>query len=341
VNYVDLSGASDTEAALAEAANRAQTGFDLEAGPLLRLVHFALPSEDRLLAVIHHLVVDAVSWRILLKDFGTALAGEPLPPVPGSFLQWCEEVAADDANDTEFGGATQNPFDTYGNVASLSRRLDASETEDLLREAGAAYNTGAEELLLAALACALPQWSGEPENPILLESHGREGFDRLDLSRTVGWFTRICPTLLVCEEPVDLAYTVKRTKETLRRVPRPSPGARRASIRFNYLGNPRGNPAAKDALAVSTDGVGITVSPAALRPVPLELSAVVAEGQLEFSAAYGRLRFEENHVSRLLTLWGDRLRDVIRHCCGREAEVTPSDLTFGDFSLEEFDRMLQ
>ncbi|MDQ1351869.1 MAG: hypothetical protein QG657_2175, partial [Acidobacteriota bacterium] len=68
---------TENEARLAEIkleADRIQRSMDLQFGPLVKLALFKGLSGDHLLIVIHHLVIDGVSWRILLEDFETGYA---------------------------------------------------------------------------------------------------------------------------------------------------------------------------------------------------------------------------------------------------------------------------
>src|SRR5437870_5706830 len=101
-DHFDLSGL-DAEAcipALTRQADRLQQSLDLAAGPVLRAALFDLGARgQRLLLIIHHLVVDGVSWRILLEDLGgvyAALAdGTPvqLPAKTASFKSWAESLS--------------------------------------------------------------------------------------------------------------------------------------------------------------------------------------------------------------------------------------------------------
>ncbi|MEX6691348.1 condensation domain-containing protein, partial [Danxiaibacter flavus] len=57
--------------AIDERANHYQRSLDIEKGELVRVVWIKMPASapaNRLLIIIHHLVVDGVSWRILLED---------------------------------------------------------------------------------------------------------------------------------------------------------------------------------------------------------------------------------------------------------------------------------
>ncbi len=99
---VDLSGlsAAEQQVALEAIAAEAQASLHLEAGPLVRVVYFqmGLNQPARLLIVIHHLVVDGVSWRILLEDLTTAyqqLRKGHMPHLPAkttSFQQWAQRL---------------------------------------------------------------------------------------------------------------------------------------------------------------------------------------------------------------------------------------------------------
>ena len=75
--------------------------------------------------------------------------------------------------------------------------LTAAETQALLQQVPAAYNTQINDVLLTALARAWNRWTGSTALFTNLEGHGRENlFEDVDLSRTLGWFTSIFPVLL-------------------------------------------------------------------------------------------------------------------------------------------------
>ena len=48
-----------------------QASFQLDQAPLLRVAQFKLADSERLAIIAHHLVIDGVSWRIILEDLFT------------------------------------------------------------------------------------------------------------------------------------------------------------------------------------------------------------------------------------------------------------------------------
>ena len=246
---IDLSGlpAERRPPAVLDAAEQVQTGFDLERGPLTRLVHFAPdPRENgRLLWVTHHLVVDGVSWRVLLEDLETAVRlssrGEAmtLPPKSTSFQTWGERLTAHARSGALAGerevwlAAARAPIPplpvdvpagrraaTVGSARAVSVALSSDETRDLLQTVPAAFRTQINDALLCALARALAPWTGSRKLRVDLEGHGREPlFDDVDLSRTVGWFTTQFPVTIDPGPASDPGAALAAVKEQLRRIP--------------------------------------------------------------------------------------------------------------------------
>ncbi|KIX77769.1 hypothetical protein SF12_12175 [Streptomyces sp. MBRL 601] len=233
------------EKAVVEAAARAQEGFSLAGGPLLRAHLLTGPGTPaRLLLAAHHLVVDAVSWRILLEDLETGYAqarsGRPvaLPARTATFQEWArrlrdhtasggfaDEVAYWKAVESARVRARPLPVDleganTVATERSVTVRLGPEETEALLRQAPAAYRTRVNDLLLSAVWRAVADATGQDAVPVALEGHGRgDLFPELDLSRTVGWFTTLHPVVLSADRGAGWGTVLKTVKEQLRAAP--------------------------------------------------------------------------------------------------------------------------
>ena len=228
-----------------EAANRIQSGMNLSTGPLVRLGVFKTPAGDHLLIAAHHLVIDGVSWRILLEDFAAgyeqALAGETItfPDKTDSFQYWSQELNRCAGSETvlnqldywrkmEETPLERFPRDNEVSKEKLKRKyteqvtmnLTAAETLNLLKEIHRAYNTEINDILLTALALAMKEWRGINRLLINLEGHGREPLgEEVVVSRTIGWFTSAFPVLLDLGRETGLTHGIKTIKETLRKIP--------------------------------------------------------------------------------------------------------------------------
>ncbi|WP_282796165.1 non-ribosomal peptide synthetase [Streptomyces sp. CC224B] len=213
----------------------------------------------RLLAVLHHVVVDGVSWRILMPDLARAWqrvrAGEApdLPPVGTSVRRWAHALVAEahrpgrtaelelwrsvvTGPDPVIGARRLDPaVDVVSTLSRVRVQLPARVTETLLTRLPAAFRGGVNDGLLTALAMAVAKWRAargvsEPSALIRLEGHGREeaAAPGADLSRTVGWFTSVFPVRLdVSGADLDDAFAggpaagalVKAVKEQLLALP--------------------------------------------------------------------------------------------------------------------------
>jgi non-ribosomal peptide synthase protein (TIGR01720 family) len=212
----------------------------------------------RLLVVVHHLVVDGVSWRILLPDLAAAgravMGGEQprLDSVGTSFRRWSEYqrdwahdparldeaavwMAGCDVADPLLTDRGLDPLvDVVGTSGSLTVTLPPEQTLPLLTRVPAVFHAGVQDVLLTAVAVVVAQWRhrhGRGDGSAVLidvEGHGREDIiPGLDLSRTVGWFTSVFPVRLdpgVGWEQVRaggsaVGTALKRVKEQLRALP--------------------------------------------------------------------------------------------------------------------------
>ncbi|WP_243437493.1 non-ribosomal peptide synthetase [Streptomyces sp. FH025] len=221
----------------------------------------AAPGADSAHLVIcaHHLVIDGVSWRILLPDLAAACQAlaegrAPAPDQVGtSYRAWSRLLAEQartqvrgaelalwqgilDGPDPLVGTHRLDPeTDVYGTQRTLRLELGPEVTGPLLTDVPAAFHAEVNDVLLTGLAIAVADWRRRhghtqyAQTLIELEGHGREQLsDDLDLSRTVGWFTSAFPVRLDPGTPdwdelwsggPALAAAVKRIKEQLRALP--------------------------------------------------------------------------------------------------------------------------
>ncbi|WP_211958824.1 non-ribosomal peptide synthetase, partial [Cupriavidus numazuensis] len=346
---------------------QAQRSLDLANGPLLRALAIEVADGSwRLLLAIHHLVVDGVSWRVLLEDLQTAyaqaLAGEPvaLPPRTSSYQEWAHALqgyASAHADELDWWQSLADaradlPAGASGERESTQVKLDRGTTEALLKQAPAAYRTQVNDLLLTALGRALCAWSGKERVLIELEGHGREDLgDGLDLSRTVGWFTSVYPVLLSpLGEPGE---AIRRVKEDLRAIPGKGLGygvlrylgrpdqreaiARlpRAQVLFNYLGQFDGSLDADGPWQPAREHGGTPTDPAARQGHAFVINGQVYDGEL--SLTIDASGYPQSAVQGWAQAFEAELRALVAHCTGGAAGVTPSDFPLAQVAQAELD----
>ncbi len=219
-----------------------QAALDLGRAPLLRAVLLRRGDDARLLLVAHHVIVDGVSWRILIEDLAVLLTGGEPQPASTPFSLWAEHLAAKASALAAAGAsvhdqltrwcdiigrvpalpcdATDNPgANTTASAAIVTSRLDREHTRKLLQELPGEARASVEEILLTALALAHRTFTGSSLMVLELESHGRFSDDTIDLSRSVGFFTSLYPARIELPAGDEPGAALKAVKEQLRSVP--------------------------------------------------------------------------------------------------------------------------
>ncbi|NOQ24722.1 MAG: AMP-binding protein [Bacteroidales bacterium] len=243
LNIYNLEGESEAKEKLTAYANQIQRSIDLENEPLMKLGLFHLDDGDRLLIVIHHLVTDGVSWRIIFEDiemlYEQAKKGQALslPLKNNSFKDWSEKLTKYAESDQilkqkEFWNEIVNqevlPLKrdlNHENIkinerASMQFSLDEKTTTQLITQTNQAYGTEINDILLCGLGSSIRKTFGNEKVLVYLEGHGREDiFPDIDVSRTIGWFTSAYPVLLDVRQIDNLSLQLRQVKESLRQVP--------------------------------------------------------------------------------------------------------------------------
>jgi len=324
VEVVPLNGV----AALTAHATTLHMTFDVTRPPLLRVVLYRLPDGDRVLILCHHLVIDGISWRILIEDLTTvydALAtGRPVPELPSSrpWLDWAGILETYARNpqllseidywrgvETSGVSAVPRDFDittnAVGDGGAVTFTLAAEPTRALLSEAQGRLGVRINALLLAGLAIACRKTFGLNRLRIRLEGHGREELaPGADFSRTIGWFTSIFPLLLDVEGATDVAAIARRVEEALQRVPNKgvgygilkhlTPPELRDGLIFGQapeIGfNYMGQFSERSAggFSLASDDTGATQSPREERQEAIAVESAVIGTTLSVTVNYGR-----------------------------------------------------
>ncbi|HEY4312212.1 MAG TPA: amino acid adenylation domain-containing protein [Pirellulales bacterium] len=378
LEVIDLS-ALDVAAqtvAIERAAVETQASLDIEQGPVGRFVYFDLGPDRpaRLLAVIHHLVIDAVSWRIVLADLDMLChqlaTGVPaqLPPKTTPGGEWARRIndlAAQDEVRAELDawlstGANASPLPCDGDAGenlvadaeTVCISLDVATTEKLLGEAQTAYRARSHEMLLAMFAQVVGKYCSGAVR-MNLEGHGREDlFADVDLSRTVGWFTALYPVRFDVPANASPGFAVRAIKERCRAISDGGLGygllrwladeATRQKLAtiappqvcFNYLGQ-LDHTLPQDAwFTLAAESPGPMVSPRAARGHLWEIIAFVRDGRLQIEWHYSRLAHRLDTVERLAGEFIDALAELVQHSGGEDVQA----ISPVDFSLAEIDQ---
>jgi len=367
-------GAEELAGRVTVVSQRYQESLSIGRGEVVRIVWMRMPEMeryDRLLVVAHHLVVDGVSWRVVLEDVELLLSelskGErvDLGKKSSSYREWyaaLEKYGRSERARRQLGywqGVTSSlqPLKTdRGNAGRAAARqmggvvvkLGAGLTRQLLQEVPGVYHTEINDVLLSALAWTLVEWNGTSEVVIGLEGHGRESgiAEGVDMSRTVGWFTTLYPVLLKGEGQKGPGAWLRSVKEQLRRVPDKGVGygvlkyinreeglggADPWEVVFNYLGQFDQVVKKEGLIRGAGERVGETVSGEYRVHERLVVNSHVGGGELVLQWSYSSLHYEEGTVRRIAEGYVDHLTALIGHCVGLEAGQ--AQFTPSDFGL--------
>lgn len=335
-----------------EIVERIDTGLqrrlDIEAGPVVRAAVMPARSgaSGRLLVVAHHLVIDAVSWRILVEEVTAAYAGNPLPPGTRPFTAWPRSLAQHASSLSSeriqlWMEQPHNPpplpldFDALPEANTVDSReqvsisLGPAETEILLRNTLPALDARMDEAVLAACVESLLRWMGAETLLIDLENHGRPelaGYG--DFSRTVGWFTSLYP---VCVTPADygLEQVFRAVRRSLRAIPgggvdygvlrylsedaktraklAAMPGA---EVSFNYLGRIDSS-LQHPFTAIAPESHGESHDPGEMRSHAIEITALIDGGELRLEWNYSRALHRRETIQAVAETADENLRALL------------------------------
>ncbi|BBN81298.1 hypothetical protein PA25_12830 [Pseudoalteromonas sp. A25] len=363
------------QAACEDAFKTYQSQFNLSEAPLVRFVHFK--ADNVLLCTAHHLVVDAVSWQVIIDDLLTSYSaicqGKPssLAQVRCEFKQW-QSYLTELSNNTfildqqqywqsQLASApifAEHTDNLYQDAQTLITSLDGTKTEQLLNNANLAYNTHTQELLLCALTQTLSAHWQLPELTIELEGHGREA-DLLanahphDVSRTVAWFTtRFAQKFSVTD---CIESNIIATKEQLRFIPnkgigygllrymQPHDSTITAGysnlVSFNFLG--RRNNDINEQFSLNTGLVPATRDPKNCRSHLLDINVLVENHQLHIHWSYPKNHNAFSNMSNITQAFHRNLETIIAHCLDSNfGRTTGADFELANIDDKAFIRLL-
>ncbi|KAL6163153.1 NRPS [Exserohilum turcicum] len=351
-------------------ARKQQEQHRIETGPVFAavLLNIKSTSKQLLFLTAHHLVIDLVSWRIIIRQLEDLLTvkGSLLPALkPFPFHSWVKAQAEYSnqnltpqsallhevpAADFSYWGM-QGEQNLRGDIAEFKFTLDADSTDGLLRRSHTSMKTEALDILLAAAFSSFAEAFSRTPPAIFNEGHGRESWDssRIDVTETVGWFTTMYP-LHVSPVKSDLTGTIQQLKDQRRSIPRKgwsyfnstisNPEGKAAfakhwpiEILFNYLGVYQGQ---EQETAPGKDTSLLQIipfnegdfGPQVNRFSLIDINTYVLDGKAHVSLTYNRKMKHIDEIERWVQLYQQTLADMI---CA--LEQSPRILTPGDFPL--------
>ena len=357
-----------------------QASLNLNDGPLFRVAYYRDKlGEGRLLLIFHHLIIDGVSWRIILDDMerlyqqSVDLQVLSLRSKSTSYQQWacflydysCSDTLKAEKDywlqmlkETDVGLPQQNvPEPKENGFGHLHIEWSETLTEQLLSKAPSAYSTQINELLLAALLLGFHQWSGHQSLTIDMEGHGRQELtDDLDLSQTIGWFTTIYPLNLMSHamDPQSIICTVK---ELCRSIPNHGIGfgilkyltkekaileSQSPSVLFNYLGQFSHNEDVVRSFPMTNEGAGQSVSNDRKPNHGLNFNGAISQNRLSFSLSFDQSRYQTEAIEQFSNEIKKALVTIVDHCLEPENGcLTPSDFPLARFNQQRLDQLQQ
>lgn len=380
IDVHDLSDLSEEQQneKIKQVSAKIKSSFDIEKDLLMKVCYFELgDGRGKILITAHHLIIDGISWRILIQDIYIILkqieSGQDirLPDKTHSYQKWAENVndyrkrisllnkqywETFEAIQDRYQVKTIDRKKNYQERIILTGKLGHENTDRLLTSANKPYSTKTEELLIIALAQTVKELTMEKNIIIELESHGREDvFDDLDITRSIGWFTSIYPLRLSINDN-EINNQIKSLKEQIRRVPLNGfdYGVLKyigygkeaffkkdihSEIRFNYLGN----------FSTSLENEFFTteiklweddIAKCNVSQEVLNIICYIVNNQLFISAGYPNDNFKGIFLEDILNRYKDNLENLLEYCCNKEKlEFTPSDFDITDISQEELDSL--
>ncbi|HAB59229.1 MAG TPA: hypothetical protein DCE48_00670, partial [Lachnospiraceae bacterium] len=346
-----------------------QSSINISSGPLMKVGIFTGKEEDYVMIAIHHLVVDAISWKILIDDLNRGyiqaimqrsiqLNGKTI-----SYKSWIMHIN-EYATNTGFDSERQYwdkikksaelfyvKDDGFVFEATTKRSLSYKKcvvnselTDKLVHKALKKYSTKVNDLLLTALGRTLYHVTHNSNIVISLESHGRHDVGKdVQIDETIGWFTNIYPVEIPVKD--NIKDDIITTKECLRSIPNNGMGfsllqdydSLTTDVIFNYLGELNYKETDKENTLVVVDmSTGKNIADDNLMMYGIMIDAQIVNETVILSLLYDNGRYRDSYIDNFLNCYKTCLEEIVEHCT-RDEEVIKTVSDVGAKDLEEFE----
>jgi len=210
-------------------------------GPVFSVDAFDILGQDGMLFLVaHHLVINIVSWQVVLRELEDFIKLGKLYGLSNfTFHEWCRTQELEATSElSALSSAEQvlptpvppSQFDYWGKPDNIfqhlieeSFELPLAVTDFVLASSGETLGATPLEALLGPLLLSFSQTFTDRGVPsVFIEGHGRDpcGDDSIEPSQLVGWFTSMYPMHAPITASMTSFEAIRLVKDTRRRVPR-------------------------------------------------------------------------------------------------------------------------
>lgn len=315
-------------------------------------------NKQKLLIVIHHLIIDGISWRVLLEDLSDLLSRKQINyKNSDSYKKYAEEISTYEPLNEEllyWKEVTKNNFCIYTNESEKSEIIEecinySESITNKLKGICSKEMISLEEMLIACFATSLSNVTSQDNILLELEGHGRnELTDKININRTIGWFTSIYPVnftisnecainnLSEIKKKLNNSYNKGVSFPVLAFLQKRLEYSSKDKIRFNFLGE-FDFEYSKDFTIDNT--VKFKCSNNDLSCI-IEVNCLIIDKCLHFELKYNKNKIDSTIIAQIIINLKFNIEQFINNCSDQKNElINYSDFETIDLSYEEIDSL--
>lgn len=312
-----------------EIGENLQSSINLSEGPLIKLALLHSEDSDYILIVIHHLIIDGISWRIILDNLESLY--ENMDFQIGeytTFIRW-SQLLGDYKNtisdeEKKYWRNIENSIRPLFEKSEKPQKvinemitLDEDLTEDIIFNIAKKFNTRINDILIHSLLLALKKTFSRKDFAIFLEGHGREDIGEGNITQTVGWFTTKYPVLFENISD-DIKTNLLYTSETLKNVPKKGIGYQllghgienNQDIVFNYLGT-LSEESGDVKFKASEIPHGKEIAAENIQKETISINGYNFRGKIHFNVEFNEANCEKSQIKKLIAFWLKYLKESV------------------------------
>ena len=355
LNLFNISKVKNLSSYLEKKSLSLEQSLDITYGPLIEIGYFYSKTNNYIFIAVHHLIMDGVSWHILLDDLTKLLDNKNanINYKSNSYQNWSKQLQSysksikikselpywliqkEKSLNIEESKATYYHKDSEIIENTLSKKF----TKDLLSKSLQKYNCEINDLLLTALIISYNKWTKHKSLQINLEGHGRENIENnINISKTIGWFTSVFPVILTLDNKDDITQQIKTVKEILRSIPNKGIGFGilkylsknkdinnfpESQIMFNYLGEFNIN---NNYLKISKILTKNFYDKNSILSYNIEINSIVTDQKLLFIYKYNKKLFTKKEILLFSSLYKQSLEKIVQNCITNNDIITHNNI---------------